>query len=1586
MADVRDLRQSWDGVCARFEQASGRQINQANTRTLEEVYQQLERKFDSKDKENGHEHDKLKTAGKEILQLLKLLGGIAGQVAGVVFGPANLCFNALSFLIDVPSKLATFAANLRALFEEIQASLLQFEIYRDIEKTTAIDPALLKVTHKVMIAFADICAVAIKFFDGGTFARVWKKTRIAILDSGSDIQSKLDEFKQLTVRQSHISDAVSLKNILAGRNENQTAFRNLFETLDVMADETLAQNKELEDTHVDVKITQVGVEATRVGVEALQKDTNERNTRSKDREDVEKICEKLLRKSKPDYPSKQFEPTIAEYQDTGSWAEQAEAYKKWANLEKGFTPILLIKGANGSGKSTLACALTARFRRLSGANESSTKVSTAFYQFPKQAKKYALQDAVRSVAAQLSDSNGVVKKRVQRSLDSNDSHLLSNPDVFDMFREIFPASGDQDESNMSFVLVFDAIDQLSDGQQRWLCQAIEKLRSAQIRFILTGNTDALDEESEGGTRIICTIQMDEQNEPDIKEFVKRSLTGHSFSEDDTPEIKQYVSKIQDQLPGVVEGSFDEVDNRMVMIIDAIENDMLENIDKILHEDASKNQHQRFVTLLERLNKDLNSKEIEQVNEILAWVIYAKNQTLSLEEGDAVLSLQNEGPLRKGLKDRITRKTGKYRRLFKISDYGDISLKNTEPEQFSQTFKNRRIFEETTDASDDPRISMTIRVHHATRPQLQQFFWDLSKQTTFNDWPVTSTPIDPDLSPVISANEVDAHLLISRRCLDLLQSTPEKETSALDEYAGDSLFYHLQTLLENVGSLQFSEKVLIVDEMISLFQSPELVKEHLGVAFLISGKWLTEEEIATMQRWFRMPEIAPRLKQRSQRWLKQTLSGDQFHPFRELAAAIAREWLCHRRLPSFYPYLWIRKYVSQTRKVRLQTVEDYPVGGSDPDTIANAGVQSAEDAWSDDMDDADKITYCANWAVDTFKIAKNSTYHHRLAGSYSWFGPAELGFENLLKAKTFPDHDWTVPSDLTDVYIGQDNTEMALQEAKDAFAKARLRKDVADEEELEFHRELIFKASAFSSMERTSDAHEWLQEALQQTSSVAIYGLTAHFETIRLFLKIGNLVEALKFIEDMSEKPAQKFEGLTELSGMMTEFSYMNYVEDLEEIFYVSRGHESSQTIMWALEEALENKENEEDLVRLYLTSGLAKVLCSPDDAGKSLHEAVDHWEKCFRPVSNGESQFAEAEALHAAGLCFTFYSREALALSIKHESEASFAGYLKKMEDLAEVLDVYGDKKPLSYPLASFHVSQGDQEKARSLLMVEFRAGLTLLSDETTDNDDEGYQKLAQVLAHTDDVLNALSALYLCFLCDCDDGDDAEQGGDTEHENELQQGDASKERDQSVQQLAAVGKDEANTNVKPSSVKLKPFVINWWCDGAACKKQIRWDEGQGIWFCTVCHNITFCDACFIKLHDGTLPRHICSPDHQCVHVSWIEEYNATEKGYVRVGGQLVDGRRVGGDFIKIDAWLDGIRNTWGVKRAEKEDEAEDDAKGDAKGDAKDDAKVDANKDSQEQAKAAVEHGLDGEINGKVNGEVHGEVVEDEVKADTTNKG
>ena len=83
----------------------------------------------------------------------------------------------------------------------------------------------------------------------------------------------------------------------------------------------------------------------------------------------------------------------------------------------------------------------------------------------------------------------------------------------------------------------------------------------------------------------------------------------------------------------------------------------------------------------------------------------------------------------------------------------------------------------------------------------------------------------------------------------------------------------------------------------------------------------------------------------------------------------------------------------------------------------------------------------------------------------------------------------------------------------------------------------------------------------------------------------------------------------------------------------------------------------------------------------------------------------------------------------------------------------------------------------------------------------------------------------------------------------------------------------------------------------------------------MCDDIQFEDECFKKLKEGTLTRFVCSPDHDWLRVpSWTEEYRATGKGRVRVRGELQNGKRVGGEIVEVEKWLDMIREKWGIEK------------------------------------------------------------------------
>jgi hypothetical protein len=94
-----------------------------------------------------------------VLNCIQLLGGIAAQGASIVFGPATLCFNAISFLIDIPKTVASVYEGIESLFTEISHVLGLFKIYNSYVQ---FDPALREGTHRLMISIVRICGLSIK--------------------------------------------------------------------------------------------------------------------------------------------------------------------------------------------------------------------------------------------------------------------------------------------------------------------------------------------------------------------------------------------------------------------------------------------------------------------------------------------------------------------------------------------------------------------------------------------------------------------------------------------------------------------------------------------------------------------------------------------------------------------------------------------------------------------------------------------------------------------------------------------------------------------------------------------------------------------------------------------------------------------------------------------------------------------------------------------------------------------------------------------------------------------------------------------------------------------------------------------------------------------------------------------------------------------------------------------------------------------------------------------------------------------------------------------------------------------------------
>ncbi|KAI9695110.1 MAG: hypothetical protein M1820_008878, partial [Bogoriella megaspora] len=195
------LEQMWKQAIDDFYEITAKDLRKKSTQlsTFESVVQQIESTpIEDDPKRSARDtKTKLKDATLDAIKCIQLLGGIAAQAASATFPASGLCFNAVSFLLDAPVKIASLYAKLTELFQIVGTFLKQFKIFERIEKSSDIDPALLETVHQLLLCFVRICALSIKLLHGGSWTQAKVYLKIALLDKDSGVGDELNKLKRL---------------------------------------------------------------------------------------------------------------------------------------------------------------------------------------------------------------------------------------------------------------------------------------------------------------------------------------------------------------------------------------------------------------------------------------------------------------------------------------------------------------------------------------------------------------------------------------------------------------------------------------------------------------------------------------------------------------------------------------------------------------------------------------------------------------------------------------------------------------------------------------------------------------------------------------------------------------------------------------------------------------------------------------------------------------------------------------------------------------------------------------------------------------------------------------------------------------------------------------------------------------------------------------------------------------------------------------------------------------------------------------------------------------------------------------------
>ena len=876
MESEQAFAQMWEDAQSRFEEITKTPLKRAKNLSLNDAMASLDHHFNAQDTEHNSKTAQAKEWAMNLLKFIQLLGGIIAQGASVIVGPASLCFNALSFLLDIPTRISSFYDDLSALFQKLSTLTQQFRIFQRMDRYVDVGMELKEDTHKLMIAFVDVCAISIDFFGGSRLHTFGTLTKVALFNNDSGIKSKLADIKTLIDHRSQITDAVILEHVLKAEHETSNSFRRLFDELNNSAERSQRQLEKTQEIQDDVKTVK----------DVLVKDTNERNSEQKKRDDFDFICKKLFVN---DDAIRQSGEEIEQIQrlnlpDTGSWLRKMDVYRQWSNVESRSRSQLLLSGNSGSGKSCLAFAvLDAIMSDPNTASEGSMKVSVASYRFARKKQKSSdtavrvslnsvpassdtpVRASLKSMAAQIANTNRVFSRKLSSALKSKDSSLLKDTSPDEILKELFAPSNRAEDWNTTFVLLFDGIDQLPDEDATQLLKAALELDAINVRIVLTGTDEKFsscrDAESLDQNPL---INVQEHNEADIRLFIEHCLTDRKILQGNAPDVLKIVDQLRETLPDKANGNFNDVRHIIDEVSEAIESDASEEqIMQLISVKIMEDSTAASMRLLDELNHSLKVQEIEQLNELLAWVIYGVN-AMTTEELTAALFIRTKRALLQSLKVKIKRKYYKILR----TESNSIQVSTPDLDKIFRDSPRRKRTESDLEGDNDPRITMTININNVRQSKVRRFIWDLSESIFLDKFAFATSGTESGSFVGIGANRIDSELLIANRCLEVLLDKPTKETAALSSYSILNLITHLESLRNRdiIDHIEPAEKSELVDNLVTLFQSSDYFGEHLDESFLFDGVGL-HDGLIVIRGWLQDSVARKRLSRKALGWLK-----------------------------------------------------------------------------------------------------------------------------------------------------------------------------------------------------------------------------------------------------------------------------------------------------------------------------------------------------------------------------------------------------------------------------------------------------------------------------------------------------------------------------------------------------------------------------------------------------------------------------------------------------------------------------------------------------------------------------------------------
>ncbi|CEL02875.1 Putative NACHT and TPR domain protein (AFU_orthologue; AFUA_7G06670) [Aspergillus calidoustus] len=1369
----------------------------------------------------------IRGAFEKTLRFIDTVGGVIAVGVSEAFGPSELCFNALSMVIQAWQGYQGVFESLATLLEKCGQYMSRLEYYI----RAGMDAKLAKVACQHLQLFVEICDRTIKL-RRSTRRRIKVFTKLLFLND-NDIEDLLTKMDGLVDEEGRLVAAQTFSfasETVVSTRENLAISRAVNSKLDMLIANRSDSLKESDTKRRKERI-----------LETLAFDENKLD---QDKREPDPYWQRIY-----------YNYRKCVVPGTGEWVFQEPEFRAWERGSRESPCILAIEGTEGSGKSYLTSTIIRRLRNRSSVESSDSRTLLAFYFVEGDSKEELKRTNHLDVIA---------KSLIWQFVQADVSYMKSVANICEQARDMDPHevpgrllfdNGDIGQTiDANFFIVIDGLnDIVGDTLVTFLENALSSSVShRKIRILLTGRPRAFEQISAHKEIAYKTIHISERNRPDIEMYIESRMDKidalRNKQRFGVPALRK---KISESLRDKTAGDYFRVNT----ILKRINNlDYVNDIDQVL-ENAGRERSQQIQAEIESLNSTRNAKEIAEINEIILWILYGR-EWFQPQQMAAVLYTKT-GEL--SLLTLEAKLQIKYT-IFEVDSDGDIDFRSYEIVELIPE-GNQPSGEDLRQASKRVLPEEVDIVRHFLRtvcpPQLY---------TKFDFETVFEQKLRHTGGYIYRDDKDTAEAKLAVRCLRILTEERDERREILRLYAVNYFHQHLAAVDLSLVGRQWKRQIgplllkLFTDDgstdALLWTSDPDLASNF---AWMVRSAWLDGNGGATETvRWLRESvAVVDITDDEARSWVSNFTSS--LSPDKELLNILAKRmvvrWLREQTPQSLAVYAF--SFILGALK-KINGVVKVKTPGSNPDVPTVEDISEIEE-WSRQLLGCEKDSL---WEVQVAVILHN----------FQFDADAEKRCRRSLQLDP---SNWRASYYLA--HVVPSNGE-AIEILNDIIGTLE-----ADQKWMEESNHVwAFAEMLFDRGQRFWDAEQFPQAIESYTKSVQVNyaGFKRILQIIEQYYGRRLWTDILSLLRTIQAGSGDK----AHLSKMLVDLASEERFHSIVLQTAVETGQ--FEFIEQVYNDAIKLSTESEAYTSLYyIRYHYANEMFQQDNGEE---RAIELWETALK--DDLPRSFLDIDYVLpylTVKLAPVYLSR---ALEAEEGSETA-QDYLHRISSITpDETSESNVILPSKLYLARYYQVEGDEAKAKQIVRSIVKLALEMLSDDDNDNDYLAYWRLLLVFLPLNDDQNALAAVSMAALASQstiasaisrvprleEPKRDSPKGqGGKDHSKKERKEQSPRPRSSSLQTGAPAELRRPSTpNTPPTKTPdLKPvdpanlddptapvFAI---CDGGCGD---YWEAASEMWWCKDCINLTFDKDCFQQLRDGTLPLKVCDKDHEFLEV------------------------------------------------------------------------------------------------------------------------